>query len=332
MLNDLKDKIKEDIDILTKEDFEVLFGKYGYIKGELKKVSKGMSTKLAQKCFHLYNVPKDTTENYISEIISEDKGKIKDLLEEDKGKCYNYIFERLRSQDYLCIRRLKTKNPNEFKYKVFLNIKVKKDTDKFNILNDIVNELSFFDIISKKIYDTSKSIDKDLNKDPFFEVKNDEIIYKVMLYGKPTKAFIYMEDLEQEIESTVNKLNCKVQDLDIKVIKNFRKSLYYDIESIDFSDTEDAFTDIISDVDKKTLFYAYINDFGLNDAEKTIINLTFQGYNLYRDEDLDYFKEALKQKTNKSFSGNYLRKTFLDKLCKKLAKNSPFRDVEVSNV
>ena len=329
-------EVKED-SILTKEDFEVLFGKLNYFRGEIKKSSKGIADKLAQKCLHLYNVPKDTTENFVSEIVNEDKELIKSLLDEDKGKAYNYIFDRLRTSDYLCIRRLNTKDPKDFKYKIFLNLKVKKDTDKYNLLNEVIESLSFFDIESKNIYNTSKvnsdnsnnTNNKDVFKDTCYLVNNDELIYKVMLYGKPSKAFIYKEDLEIEIEDTINKLNCKVQDTYIKVIKNFRKSLYYDIESIDFSETEEFYLDL---VDKKTLFYAYINDFSLNEAEKTVINLTFQGYNLYREEDLGYFKDILKQKTNKDFSGSYLQKTFLDKLCRKLALSSPFRDNEVSSV
>jgi len=335
MLNEVK-SVK---DSLTKDDFEAIFGKYNYVKGELKKGSKGISDRLAQKCLHLYNVPKDITESYISDIIAEDKELIKSLLDEDKGKAYNYIFDRLRTSDYLCIRRLNSKDPTEFKYKIFLSIKVKKNISKYNVLSEIFEEVfPFFDIQSKNIYSNTKEVstDKDKgNKESLFEVKNDEIIYKVMLYGKPTKAFIYSEDLEKEVENIINKKcskslgYCKVQDIDTKVIKNFRKSLYYDIESIDFSETEEFYLDL---VDKKTLFYAYINDFSLNEAEKTVINLTFQGYNLYKEEDLGYFKDILKQKTNKDFSGSYLQKTFLDKLCKKLALGSPFRDNEVSSV
>jgi len=324
-LNEVKVKKDNKSIELSEKDFEVLFGKVAYVDNELKRKSKGFSAKLAQKCYHMYNVPKDTTENYVSEIVAKEKGTIKELLDLDKGKAYNYIFDRLRSQDYLYVRRLKTKNANEFKYKVYVNVKVKKSTDKYNLLNDIIEEIShFFDIESKNIYDINTKEDEIINKDFFFDIKNDEIIYKVMFYGKPTKAFIYTEELEQEIEKSINNqvnLNidfCKVQDIDIKVIKNFRKSMFYDIESVDFSD------DTIDITDKKTLYYAYIDEFNLRDCEEAFINLSFQGYNVYKEEDIPYFKEVLKKKDNQEFSKNYLRTKFLNKLCDKLSDNSPF--------
>jgi len=331
--------------ILTKEDFEVLFGKYKLINSETKKVSKGMCDKIAQKCLHYYAVPKDTSENYFSDIISENKVKIKELLEEDKGKAYNYIFDKIRSKDYLYIRRLKTKNQNEYKYKIFVNIKVKNDIDKNLVLSEVMENVSpFFNIESQKLYDTNINSTKSRdgigsNEDKnLFKIKDEEIIYKVMLYGKPTNTYKYTEDLEIEIENTINfKVKdvlgfCKVQDIYIDVIKNFRRSLYQDISTIDLSCTEDSTVDGIDLVDKKSVFYAYLDDFDLSEVEQTVVNLTFQEYNLYKDEDLQYFKDALKQKTSKSYSGSYLRKTFLDNLCIKLANNSPFRELEVTNL
>jgi len=333
---------KDKENILTKEDFEVLFGKYKLINSEIKKVSKGMCDKIAQKCLHYYAVPKDTSENYFSDIISQNKVKIKELLEEDKGKAYNYIFDKIRAKEYLYIRRLKTKNQNEYKYKIFINIKVKKDTDKNLVLSEVMENVSpFFNIESQKLYDTgikskdNESTDEDKN---LFKITDEEIIYKVMLYGKPTCTYKYTEDLEIEIENTVNfKVRdvlgfCKVQDIYVSVIKNFRRSLYQDISTVDLSCTDDSTVDGIDLVDKKSVFYAYLDDFDLSEVEQTVVNLTFQEYNLYKDEDLQYFKDALKQKTSKSYSGNYLRKTFLDNLCIKLANNSPFRELEVTKL
>lgn len=314
---------------LTEKQFETIFGRYTQNKGKLEKVSKGICGQLAKKFFHMYKVPQDTTENYISEIISENKSTVKSLLEQNGGKAklVNFLNDKLRLREYLNIQKVKTKKIEELKYKLFINIKVKKDTDKFNLLNEIVEETSkMFSVETRNIY----SISENENKDWFFEVNNAEIIYKVMLYGKPSEAFLDREDLEIEVESLINNIESikvKVQDIDIKVIDRFRKSLYYDLDSIDFSES-----DFIDLVDKKTLFYSVINEFGLTETERTFVNLTFQGYNVYKDSDIEIFKEALKTRDGNSFSTKYLRKSFLDRLVEKLRENSPFNDFEVSHI
>lgn len=324
-MNDLKQQEEK----LTEKQFEIIFGRYTNKKGKIEKVSKGLCGQLSKKFFHMYKVPQDTTENYISEIISENKSTVKSLLEQSEGKAkvVNFLNDKLRTREYLNIMRVKTKDINEIKYKIFVNVKVKKDTDKFNLLNEIQEEVSkMFSVETRNIYD----LDKNENKDVFFLLNNDELIYKVMLYGKPSKAFLDREDLEIEIEALINNIETikvKVQDIYIKVIDRFRKSLYYDLESIDFSES-----DFIDLIDKKTLFYSVINEFGLTESEKTFINLTFQGYNVYKDSDIEIFKEALKTKDGQSFSTKYLRKSFLDRIVDKLKENSPFNDFEVSHV
>jgi len=324
-LNDLK---QEDTK-LTEKQFEIIFGRYFTRKGKIEKVSKGLCGQISKKFFHMYKVPQDTTENYISEIISENKSTVKSLLEQSEGKAklVNYLNDRLRTREYLNIMRVKTKDINEVKYKIFVNIKVKKDTDKFNLLNEIQDEISkMFSVETRNIYD----INKNENKDLFFLLNSDEIIYKVMLYGKPSKAFLDREDLEIEVESIINNIETikiKVQDIDIKVIDRFRKSLYYDLDSIDFSES-----DFIDLIDKKTLFYSVIDEFGLTESEKTFINLTFQGYNVYKDSDIDIFKEAMKKDSGELLSSKYLRNRFISILCDKLKENSPFNDFEVTHV
>jgi hypothetical protein len=275
----------------------------------------------------MYNVPKDTTENYISDIVSKHKQEIISILnnlekQEANKKLYNYLFDKIKTRDYLNIQKVMVKNPQEFKYKVFCNIKVKKHTNKYDLLNEIIEKMSLtFEIESKNIYD----LDKNENKEVFFYTNNDEVVYKVMFYGKHLKTPSSIEEMETEVEQILNKIQgeglidlCKVQDIDIKVINRFRKSIYYDIENIDFSD------DILDSVDKKTLFYNYMEEFNLTNTEEAFINLCFQGYNIYKDEDIIYFQEVLKKKDNQSYSKNYLRNDFFNKLCEKLSENSPF--------
>lgn len=274
----------------------------------------------------MYNVPKDTTESYISDIVSKHKQEILIIFnnldrQEATKKLYNYLFDKIKTRDYLNIQKVMVKNPQEFKYKVFCNIKVKKDTNKYDLLNEIIEKMSLtFDIESKNIYD----LDKNENKEVFFYTNNDEIVYKVMFYGKHLKTLSSTEEMENEIEHMINEIQgelidlCKVQDIDIKVINRFRKSLYYDIESIDFTD------DILDSVDKKTLFYNYIEEFNLTNVEEAFINLCFQGYNIYKDEDVIYFQEVMKKKDSQSYSKNYLRNDFFNKLCIKVSENSPF--------
>ena len=146
-------------------------------------------------------------------------------------------------------------------------------------------------------------------------------LFEVEFKGKPSQEYLDETELYMVMEKYINQTGIvKLTSLNIQINKRARVSIDSCMSNIDFSD------DLIEPSCKKELFYRHIEEFELNPNEEAFINLTFKGYSVYSDLDLEVFQEAIKGKGDVKVSKGYLRKSFLERLCIKLTEKSPFID------
>lgn len=265
-----------------------------------------LQNEIAKTFRHRYSIHYDTGQSYLLDIFAENKEQFIELFKTDIGKFKNDLTEKLRQR--LKIQRVTLKDPLLHKYKLNVVIESLQPIGKYDILGTLLDEVNkVFSVEYSKIRD-SKS-------------ENKKILYEIDIGGKPSRDYLNEDDLYMVIEKYINNTKIvKVTSLGIQINKRARVSIDSLLTSIDFSD------DLIEPDCKKELFYKYIDEFDLTSNEETFINLTFKGYDVNSDEDFVTFQEAIKGKNDVLVSKKYIRKSFFDRLCKKLTSNSPFID------
>lgn len=258
---------------------------------------------------HRHNVAYDTAQSYCLDIFAENKDEVISLFRHnDIGYLKNYLTDRLRKK--FKIQRVTLKDRARHTFKLNLVVEQLESIGKFDILADINEELNkIFTIEYSKI---KNSESENLKK----------TLLEIEIKGKPSLQFIDEDILYIELEKRINNLgSVKLTSLGIQVNKRVRVCIDNFLQYIDFSD------ELIEPECKKELFYRHLEEFELNDNEQTFVNLTFKGYNIYSDLDIDIFQDSIKPSYGKNkVSKNYLRKTFIERLCNKLTEKSPFID------
>ena len=262
---------------------------------------------IAKTMRHRHNSKYDTCQAYLLDIFVEDKEQIVSLFKlEDIGKLKNFLTDRLRKK--LNIMRVTLKDPKLHSYKLSIVVEQKQSTSKYDILSIISDEI-------QKIFSIEYSKIRDI------ETESKKELLEIEFKGKPSQKYLADEDeLYMDIEKYINKTGLvKVVSIDIQINKRARVSIDNFLTSIDFSD------DIIEPECKKEVFYQHIKEFDLSENEENFINLTFKGFNVYNEEDVELFQSSIKNKNGiELVSKGYLRKNFFDRLCKKLTEKSPF--------
>lgn len=266
-----------------------------------------IQNEIAKTFRHRYSTPYDTAQSYLLDIFAENKEEAVSLYREDVGKFKNYLTEKLRRE--LKIFRVTLKDRKLHKYKLIFVVESLQNVGKYDILGTLNEEIS-------KIFSVEYSKIRDIKTE-----NTKKTLYEIEIKGKPSLDYLDEMDLYMVLEKYINKTNIvKLTSLDIQINKRSRVSIDTFLTSIDFSD------DLIDVSCKKELFYNHIEEFELTDNEQAFINLTFKGYNVYSDLDLDIFQEVIKVKGSDKVSKGYLRKSFIDRLCNKLTEKSPFLD------
>ena len=265
---------------------------------------------LAKTISHRYSVPKDSASSYLLEVFAENKQEIQNwYINDEINYLKNYLLDEGRKK--LGIYRVTLKDSAQHTYKLSLVVTSIESTGKYDILGLINEELSkIFTIEYSKL---KGNIQVNSKGQPLIEIE---------IKGKPSPQFREEEVLYIELEKRINLLGIiKLTSLGIQINKRARVSIDNHLQYIDFSD------ELIEPDCKKSLFYNNIKEFDLNQNEENYVNLCFKGYNPNSDLDLPLFQEAIKSNNGKDIvSKGYLRKAFLDRLCKKLTENSPFID------
>ena len=256
---------------------------------------------------HRYNTPYDKAQSYLLDIFAENKDEVISLFRQDQGKLRNYFTDKLRKK--LNIYRITLKDPSQHSYKMVCVVELLENIGKYDILGTLNDEIS-------KIFSIEYSKIKDIKSENM-----KKTLFEVEFKGKPSQEYLDETELYMVMEKYINQTGIvKLTSLNIQVNKRARVSIDSCMTNIDFSD------DLIEPSCKKELFYRHIEEFELNPNEEAFINLTFKGYSVYSDLDLEVFQEAIKGKGDVKVSKGYLRKSFLERLCIKLTEKSPFID------
>lgn len=263
---------------------------------------------VAKKMRHKYNIPYDTSQSYIVDIISKEYDKVTDLIRSDsKGRLNLFFTDKLRSREYCAIEKVKILDTNQYKHKVFVNVELSEPINPHDLLYYVSNSVStIFSIEKSDVFDKDKK-----------GYRNN--LLTLLFYGRASPQFSIQEDLEIEFERLINEFdNVKVLDSYSSYVDRFYQSIYHNIGNIDFTD------DYFEVADKKELFYEYLDEFCLTENEKTFVNLVFKGYHPNDDSDIEFFIDSMKTDDGSKLSAGYIRNRFFGKLCKKLRAKSPF--------
>jgi len=151
-------------------------------------------------------------------------------------------------------------------------------------------------------------------------------LYECSVYGQTLKIWELQDELEHEVYDIFSQ-DFIVQALELKINKRPVLSIENNSTVVEYFDEE-----VFSTQDMKSVFYEYINDFGLNKNEESFINLVFSGYNPYNDTDIFTFQEAMKPEyeghRGNKLSKNYISTRFFNKLVQKLKNETPFSEFE----
>lgn len=276
-----------------------------------------LGTKASNTLKHKYGVDKGTAQEYVTEIFQDKYNKILDMYsdsqlneQEVSKKIYFLFLDLMKTKQYFNIQKVTVKDPKLFRYSVNLNLACKEETD-LSYLQETLRK-NLLDIFHEDVSVKLKSLPKGL--------------YECSVYGQTLKIWELQDELEHEVYDIFSQ-DFIVQALELKINKRPVLSIENNSTVVEYFDEE-----VFSTQDMKSVFYEYINDFGLNKNEESFINLVFSGYNPYNDTDIFTFQEAMKPEyeghRGNKLSKNYISTRFFNKLVQKLKNETPFSEFE----